>query len=72
MEDGYGRVFVAFNREELATYIRQPNVGMVFIDAEMPVLECFEMIAQLPEGEQDLPPVLVAAQDQPRHRFDRR
>ena len=63
LEDGYGRVFVASNREELATYIRQPNVGMVFIDADMPVMECFEMIAQLPEEEHDLPPVLVAAQE---------
>jgi CheY-like chemotaxis protein len=63
LEDGYGRVFVASNREELASHIRQPNVGLVFIDAELPVLECFEMVAQLHEEGQAMPPVLVAAQE---------
>ena len=63
LEDGYGRVFVACNREELSTYIHQPNVGLVFIDAEMPVMECFEMVSHLPEGDENLPPVIVAAQE---------
>jgi CheY-like chemotaxis protein len=63
VEDGYGRVFVASNREELSVFIRQPNVGMVFIDADLPVLECFEMVSQLHEEDQDMPPVIVAAQE---------
>lgn len=63
VEDGYGRVFVASNRDELLAYMRQPNVGMIFIDGEMPVLESFEMVSQLHEEEQDMPPVIVAAQE---------
>lgn len=63
VEDGYGRVFVAANRDELLTYMRQPNVGMIFIDADMPVLESFEMVSELHEEEHDMPPVLVAAQE---------
>lgn len=63
LEDGYGRVFVASNRDELSTHIHQPNVGMVFIDAEVPVMECFEMVSQLHEEGQDMPPVIVAAQE---------
>lgn len=63
VEDGYGRVFVASNRDELLAYMRQPNVGMIFIDAEMPVLESFEMVSRLHEEEQDMPPVIVAAQE---------
>ena len=63
VEDGYGRVFVASNRDELLAYMRQPNVGMIFIDAEMPVLESFEMVSQLHEEEHDMPPVIVAAQE---------
>ncbi len=63
VEDGYGRVFVAGNREELAGLIRQPNVAMVFVDAEIPVLECFEMVSQLHEEGHDMPPVIVAAHE---------
>ena len=63
LEDGYGRVFVASSRDELAAHIRQGNVGLVFIDAEMPLLECLEMVSQLREEEQTMPPVIVAAQE---------
>lgn len=63
LEDGYGRVFLASTRDELSEYIRQPNTGMIFIDAEMPVLECLEMISQLHEENPDMPPVIVAAEE---------
>jgi CheY-like chemotaxis protein len=63
VEDGYGRVFVASNRDELSAFIRQPNVGMVFIDAEISVLESFEMVSQLHEEGIDMPPVIVAAHE---------
>jgi CheY-like chemotaxis protein len=63
LEDGYGRVAVATNREELAVQIGQTNVGLVFIDVEMPLLECLEMVSQLREEKPALPPVIVAAQE---------
>jgi CheY-like chemotaxis protein/c-di-GMP-binding flagellar brake protein YcgR len=63
MEDGYGRVLLASTPEELAGGIRQPNVGMAFIDSEMPILECFEMVSQLHEEDPEMPPVVVAAQE---------
>ncbi|HWQ09738.1 MAG TPA: response regulator [Holophaga sp.] len=63
LEDGYGRVFTTSSQEELPGLLRQPNVGLVFIDAEMPVLECLELVSQLHETEPDLPPVVVAAQE---------
>ena len=63
LEDGYGRVFVASNPEELSAFLHQPNVGMVFIDVAMPVLECYEMVARLHEEDPDMPPVIVAAQE---------
>lgn len=63
LEDGYGRVFTTSSQEELPGLLRQPNVGLVFIDAEMPILECLELVALLHEAEFDLPPVVVAAQE---------
>lgn len=63
LEDGYGRVYVVSNQDELASCIRQPNVGLVFIDGETPVLECFEMVASLHAEGEELPPVIVAAQE---------
>ena len=62
-EDGYGRVFLAYNRDELEAYIRQPNVGMVFIDADMALLECFEIVSQLSKEDLKMPPVIVAAEE---------
>jgi CheY-like chemotaxis protein len=63
LEDGYGRVFIASNQEELASHVRQPNVGLVFIDSELPLLECFELVSRLHEDNEAMPPVLVAAQE---------
>jgi len=63
LEDGYGRVLLASSREELSAHIRQPNVGMAFVDTELPVMECLEMISQLQEEDQDLPPVILAAEE---------
>jgi CheY-like chemotaxis protein len=63
LEDGYGRVFVVADQEELSFCIRQPNVGLVFIDLELPLLECLEIVAQLPEEDLTMPPVIVAAQE---------
>ncbi len=63
LEDGYGRIFLAANREELSDCIRQPNVGMVFIDNEMSILECLEMVTRMAGTDQELPPVIVAAEE---------
>jgi AmiR/NasT family two-component response regulator len=63
LEDGYGRVFVVADQDELAFCIRQPNVGLVFIDMEIPLLECLEMVSELPEEDLVMPPVIVAAQE---------
>jgi CheY-like chemotaxis protein len=63
LEDGYGRVFLAIDQEELSDHIRQPNVGLVFIDTEMSMLDCLEMVTQLREEDQDLPPMIVAAEE---------
>ncbi len=63
LEDGYGRILLASNWNELAEAVRQPNVGMVFIDVDTSVLESFEMISKLHEEDSDLPPVIVAAQE---------
>jgi len=63
MEDGYGRVFVASNPEELTAYLQQPNVGLIFIDLDLPLLECFELVSRLHGDQEAVPPVIVAAQE---------
>lgn len=63
VDEGYGRVLLVQTWEELANNIPQPNVGLLFIDCRMPILESFERLQHLQEEGAHLPPVVLAAEE---------
>ncbi len=62
-EDGFGRVLTTTFSEEIPELLRQPNLGVLFLDGSMTVVETLEFVRHLQETCEDLPPIVVAAED---------
>jgi len=63
LDEGYGRVLVVANAQELEANLTQSGLGMVIIDNGTPILESLELVSQLHETMSDLPPFILAAED---------
>lgn len=62
-EEGYGRVLVTASMEELLEHLQQPNLGLVFLDGPWGTMEGLEFVSRLTGAFQDLPPIILAAED---------
>jgi CheY-like chemotaxis protein/c-di-GMP-binding flagellar brake protein YcgR len=58
---GFGRVMVATSTIEMLECLRQPNLGVLFIDWDASSIEAIELMKLLREAYEDLPPVVLAA-----------
>lgn len=58
---GFGRVFIATSTIEMLECLRQPNLGLLFIDWDASSIEAIELMKMLREAYDDLPPVVLAA-----------
>jgi CheY-like chemotaxis protein len=63
LEEGYGRVLVSTTGEEFIEGLHKPNLSLVLIDVELPVLEMIELVSQLNAAGLEMPPVILAAED---------
>ncbi|WP_306598550.1 hypothetical protein [Geothrix sp. 21YS21S-2] len=62
-EDGYGRVLTTTFPEEVFELLRQPNLGVLLLDGNMSVVESLEFVKRLQGACEDLPPIVLAAED---------
>lgn len=62
-EDGYGKVIAIESLDELEPHLPLPNLGLIMIDREGPVLETLEGLGRLGEQLGSLPPVVLAAEE---------
>lgn len=62
-EDGYGRVLTTTFPEEVFELLRQPNLGVLLLDGNMTVVESLEFVKRLKGACEDLPPIVLAAED---------
>jgi len=62
-EDGYGRVLTTTFPEEVFELLRQPNLGVLLLDGNMTVMESLEFVKRLQGTCEDLPPIVLAAED---------
>jgi len=63
LDEGYGRVLIAANPQELEAGLSQSGLALVILDNGMPILESLEMVSELKEARSDLPPFILAAED---------
>jgi len=63
LEDGYGKVLLTGNLNELESMLEHQGIGLVFIDTNMPMLECMEFVARQGEEHHNMPPVILAAEE---------
>ena len=62
-EDGYGRVIAIEKLDELEACLPLPNLGLIMVDREGPVLETLEGLGRFTELLGTLPPVVLAAEE---------
>ncbi|BDU74755.1 response regulator [Mesoterricola silvestris] len=62
-EDGFGRVLSTTFPEEVFELLRQPNLGVLLLDGDMTVVESLEFVKRLQATCEDLPPIVLAAED---------
>ncbi len=62
-EDGFGRVLTTTFPEEVVELLRQPNLGVLFLDGNMSVMESLEFVQKLRGAFHELPPIVLAAED---------
>ena len=62
-EEGYGRVLVTTFPEEIFEFLRQPNLGVLFLDGNMSIVEALEFVQKLRASFHEVPPVVLAAED---------
>jgi CheY-like chemotaxis protein len=63
VEDGYGRILIASNTDEVREHLQQPNLGFLFMDVETSILDCLKFISDIRIEFHDLPPMVLASQD---------
>lgn len=62
-EDGFGRILTTTYPEEVFDLLRQPNLGVLFLDGNMSIVESLEFVQRLRGAFHELPPIVVAAED---------
>ena len=62
-EDGYGRVLSTIFPDEIFDLLRQPNLGVLFLDGNMSIVDALEFVQNLRAASHKLPPVVLAAED---------
>jgi len=62
-EDGYGRVLSTIFPDEVFDLLRQPNLGVLFLDGNMSIVDALEFVQKLRAAAHKLPPVVLAAED---------
>lgn len=63
VEEGYGKVIVSEDAQEIAAALTLPNVSLLLMDREGPVLETLEALGHFAEVCPQLPPVVLAADE---------
>ena len=62
-EEGYGRVMVSTSPEDFLDCLQLPNLGLILLDGEQSTLEALSFVRKLKEAFQDLPPIILAAEE---------
>jgi len=63
VDEGYGKVIVSEDAQEIAAALNLPNVSLLLVDREGPVLETLEALGHFAEACAQLPPVVLAADE---------
>ena len=62
-EEGYGRVMVSASPEDFLDFLQVPNLGLILLDGQQSTLEALSFVRKLNEAFQDLPPIILAAEE---------
>ncbi len=62
-KDGFGRALVTASRMELLEFLQQPNLGVLFLDGNLSILEALELIGELRQSHPALPPIVLAVEE---------
>ena len=62
-EEGFGRVMVSASPEDFLDFLQLPNLGLILLDGQQGTLEALGFVRKLNETFQDLPPIILAAEE---------